>query len=1100
MNKFVVYSGNGPQLIRNALNKRGNWEEITEDNKDVYNLANVIWRPVNLSVVGYVKLDDALKRQPKEFVQALNHFENNRGICTKTGLTRSLKQYYNQCDQARAVRYNVWDTMATSYILVSGVEDVEYTQFIARFKDIARQNYAKEALAPKHCQENIWLVKPANMNQGRGIEVFRNLKDILHFIGTRPPNSYWVAQKYIEKPLLYHGRKFDLRIWVTLTNKMELFVYKKAYMRTSSFTYDMKNPNNYVHLTNNCLQKHGDNYGKHEEGNTLGLEYLKKYLEEMFPNYNIDFDKMIFQRMRDLIIDTFLSWKKNFNPNKRKNVFELFGYDFLIDEDLRTWLIEVNTNPYLGVPNDYIAEVLPKMLDDMFEITVDPLFPPKNPPNNGPNDYELLYCEAGSTYHDGPFSARSIYSKNVYPVSELIPEFDKSQKSQLGPKGVSSKEEIKEPEEINEPEAVHRIHQRSASVEDNGPSNNPNMSNMEVIHKNLYNVFYTRNTVDPLYVQSQISRILSGLVNWELLSDKQTKAACKALRLVAQSPVSFLLGEQKNLLLMSKLINSQNVKLEIQVTVIESLTLIGKEVAMKKKIMCNKIVHDLVTICLTSCMEKTLQDHHPNLRLSALNLLEVLAGIDSRKIYIPGETRELEKIRNFFIAQGGMAAVYLISQKSLDDNLKTIAQKEILNLFDMTDWEKVSLILDMVKQSNSLLGTVVTPKAEKSMMKLDSLKIGSGEMETEQNKENGERLSANMLESKMAENTNADNDTTKDTEIIFYKTSEDFFENKDKPSKTKANDKMVSFPAIVFTVCSYEELVDLMKSQAKTMKDSIVRRDQEEKEKKIQTELEKHKADERRKQEAEEKRKQAFDSFEARFQQNQKRQTEMKVKKQKEIEEIKHREMEERKKYEDKIKQKVSEAKKGQRLSEVRSKSPSDMRRNMAIFGKSSDVNDNINIIKSPKSDKKQKIILDGAKSSDASELVKVLEKKIKQNDERGRKKDKNDKLPSISQDKFSSTTRDPRYRSEDKVLFTSNLVRLNNSVSPNISDEDISNMKDSNKKFGKNKDKEDWKKNLSKHELDKAHPYLQNARSPSPLEAYRPKDKKDSQTKGRKD
>ena len=28
MNKFVVYSGNGPQLIKNALMKRGNWEEV----------------------------------------------------------------------------------------------------------------------------------------------------------------------------------------------------------------------------------------------------------------------------------------------------------------------------------------------------------------------------------------------------------------------------------------------------------------------------------------------------------------------------------------------------------------------------------------------------------------------------------------------------------------------------------------------------------------------------------------------------------------------------------------------------------------------------------------------------------------------------------------------------------------------------------------------------------------------------------------------------------------------------------------------------------------------------------------------------------------
>ena len=69
------------------------------------------------------------------------------------------------------------------------------------------------------------------------------------------------------------------------------------------------------------------------------------------------------------------------NPNKRKNIFELFGYDFLIDEDLRTWLIEVNTNPYLGVPNDFIKNLLPKMADDMLKIVLDPYYPPKNEVN-----------------------------------------------------------------------------------------------------------------------------------------------------------------------------------------------------------------------------------------------------------------------------------------------------------------------------------------------------------------------------------------------------------------------------------------------------------------------------------------------------------------------------------------------------------------------------------------------------------------------------------------------------------------------------------------------------------------------------------------------
>ena len=171
--------------------------------------------------------------------------------------------------------------------------------------------------------------------------MFRNLDDILNAIGSKPSETYWVVQKYIERPLLYLGRKFDIRVWVLITNKREVFFYKHGYIRTSSDTYDTKNKNNYVHLTNNCLQKFGDNYGKHEEGNTLSFDSLLEFLKQAFPNLQINFEKHVVSKMKDFVIDSYLSWKKNLNPNKRKNVFELFGYDFLLDEDLRTWLIEV---------------------------------------------------------------------------------------------------------------------------------------------------------------------------------------------------------------------------------------------------------------------------------------------------------------------------------------------------------------------------------------------------------------------------------------------------------------------------------------------------------------------------------------------------------------------------------------------------------------------------------------------------------------------------------------------------------------------------------------------------------------------------------------
>jgi tubulin---tyrosine ligase len=205
------------------------------------------------------------------------------------------------------------------------------------------------------------------------------LREILGFLASKSQNTFWVVQKYIEKPLLYNGRKFDIRIWAIFTGNSEVFIYKRAYVRTSSDSYDLNNQNNYVHLTNQCLQVHGDGYGKHEDGNTLALHDLDAYFKEIYPDYNIKVDTHVKPRMVDLILDTFHCYQKQLNPNRRKNVFELFGYDFLIDEDMRTWLIEVNTNPHLGTQNKYMEKLVPEMLTDMISLVVDPILPPRTP-------------------------------------------------------------------------------------------------------------------------------------------------------------------------------------------------------------------------------------------------------------------------------------------------------------------------------------------------------------------------------------------------------------------------------------------------------------------------------------------------------------------------------------------------------------------------------------------------------------------------------------------------------------------------------------------------------------------------------------------------
>ena len=102
----------------------------------------------------------------------------------------------------------------------------------------------------------------------------------------------------------------------------------------------------------------------------------------------------IIPRIQDLCIDVFLSVRKTLNPNDREGTHDLFGLDFLIDEDFRVWLIEVNTNPYLGMPNKYMKEMLPRMLNDWMKMCVDTIYEPKvviDPDRE--NDFDCLYRE-----------------------------------------------------------------------------------------------------------------------------------------------------------------------------------------------------------------------------------------------------------------------------------------------------------------------------------------------------------------------------------------------------------------------------------------------------------------------------------------------------------------------------------------------------------------------------------------------------------------------------------------------------------------------------------------------------------------------------------
>ena len=60
--------------------------------------------------------------------------------------------------------------------------------------------------------KNIWILKPNYLSRGRGIKCFSKINDILDLAFNK--DIQYVAQKYIENPLIIKGKKFDIRQWV----------------------------------------------------------------------------------------------------------------------------------------------------------------------------------------------------------------------------------------------------------------------------------------------------------------------------------------------------------------------------------------------------------------------------------------------------------------------------------------------------------------------------------------------------------------------------------------------------------------------------------------------------------------------------------------------------------------------------------------------------------------------------------------------------------------------------------------------------------------------------------------------------------------------
>lgn len=55
------------------------------------------------------------------------------------------------------------------------------------------------------------------------------------------------------------------------------------------------------------------------------------------------------------------------DQDRLENNFEIFGLDFMIDSDLKLWLIEVNSNPCLELSCPILSQIIPNLIENVLE-------------------------------------------------------------------------------------------------------------------------------------------------------------------------------------------------------------------------------------------------------------------------------------------------------------------------------------------------------------------------------------------------------------------------------------------------------------------------------------------------------------------------------------------------------------------------------------------------------------------------------------------------------------------------------------------------------------------------------------------------------------
>ncbi|XP_046559189.1 uncharacterized protein LOC124268204 isoform X2 [Haliotis rubra] len=411
---FYIGCGNGVALVEAPLLELG-WKRTADKYDERFRLKWVECK----SRINYSAF--------REGDQLVNHIANCQMLTNKMGLLNSLQEYERV-------------TLSTK----GRLPRLKMSEFVPETYRLDNRD-DRETFLQVYKENEIWISKPTGMNQGKGIFLLRTQEEIDKLLSERDarqqqskpsrPLMSRIVQRYIHNPLLLDERKFDIRAYMLIASTVPyLVLYHKGYVRLSCHKYDGEDTNLTTHLTNQFIQKKVPNYGDVKEDTAWSMDKFNDYInEKVAPEKGIEQDwvyNTLTRQMQRIMLHCFNSVKHKLQC--KVGYFDLYGLDFMVDQEMKIWLIEININPCLAINCAALKEVIPDMVEETIHLCLESFEKSRRHqplmPLSSLKKFAVLHC--GSS----PYSVGHRQTRSVSPAKDNSQEKSKSTQSSNNPR------------------------------------------------------------------------------------------------------------------------------------------------------------------------------------------------------------------------------------------------------------------------------------------------------------------------------------------------------------------------------------------------------------------------------------------------------------------------------------------------------------------------------------------------------------------------------------------------------------------------------------------------------------------------------------------